>query len=110
MWPGASHLPDLEQHGLIGYLEHLIFSADVETWKPNKEIFQLGLAEFDLAPDEAAYVGDSMYFDIWGAQQAGMRGVWIEQPYPWLPDVQVTPDATIKTLPELLDVVDRWAS
>jgi putative hydrolase of the HAD superfamily len=109
MWPGASHLPDLELHGLIDYLECLIFSGDVEAWKPNKEIFQLGLSEFDLAPDEAVYVGDSMYFDIWGAQQAGMRGVWIEQPSPWLPDVKVTPDATIKTLPELLTIVDKWA-
>lgn len=108
MWPGTNHVPDLEQHGLIDYLECLIFSADVEVWKPNKEIFQLGLEKFDLLPNEAAYVGDSMYFDIFGAQQAGMRGVWIEQPSPWLPDVKVTPDATIKILPELLDVVDGW--
>jgi putative hydrolase of the HAD superfamily len=109
MWPGVIHLHDLEQQGLMPYLEHLVFSADVEAWKPNREIFELGLVALDLAPDEAAYVGDSMYFDVWGAQRAGMRGVWIEQPFTWLPDgVEVIPDATIKTLPELLDVVDDW--
>jgi HAD superfamily hydrolase (TIGR01549 family) len=109
VWPGSVHVEDLDRHGLIPYLEHLIFSADVEAWKPYPEVFQMSLAALDLAPDEAVYVGDSLYFDVYGAQQAGLRGVWIEQSHRWLPDgIEVTPDATIQTLPDLLNVLAGW--
>ena len=109
VWPGSVHVEDLARHGLTPYLEHLIFSADAEAWKPYPEVFQMGLAALDLTPDEAVYVGDSLYFDVLGAQQAGLRGVWIEQTQRWLPDgLEVTPDATIQTLPDLLDVLAGW--
>ncbi len=108
-WPGNTHLADLDRYGLTPYFEQLIFSADVEAWKPNPEVFQLALDAMGLEPEQAAYVGDSLYFDVWGAQQAGLRGVWIEQPDPWLPEgIEVTPDATVRELPELLDVARAW--
>ena len=69
----------------------------------------MALDAMGLEPEQAAYVGDSLYFDVWGAQQAGLRGVWIEQPDPWLPEgIEVTPDATVRELPELLDVARAW--
>ncbi|MBN2304482.1 MAG: HAD family hydrolase [Anaerolineae bacterium] len=109
VWPEAAHQYDLERHGLIEYFEHQFFSADVETWKPYNEIFQMALDALNLTPGEAIYIGDSLFFDVWGAQQAGMRGVWIEQEHRWLPDgMDITPDATIKTLPELLEVINGW--
>ncbi len=109
LWPGRHHRRDLDRYGLTQHLEHLVFSADVERWKPHSAVFSLSLDALDLQPDEAVYVGDSLYFDVWGAQQAGLRGVWIEQTHRWLPDgIEVTPDATIRRLPELLDHVDHW--
>lgn len=108
-WPGRYHIEDLERFALRPYFDHLVFSADVAAWKPGREIFALGLAGLELDASEAIYVGDSLYFDVWGAQQAGLRGVWIEQAHRWLPEgLQVTPDATIRTLPELIEVVQRW--
>ncbi|MBN1564745.1 MAG: HAD family hydrolase [Anaerolineae bacterium] len=112
VWPGSAHYDDLDRFGLLPYLAHLTFSADVEAWKPYAEIFQIGLAALDLTPDEAIYVGDSLYFDVWGAQQAGLRGVWIEQDHRWLPEGMaddVVPAATIKHLPDLLGVVEQWS-
>lgn len=109
VWPGTAHRADLERFGLIDYLEHLIFSADAEAWKPYRAVFQMALDVLGLQPDEAAYIGDSLFFDVWGAQQAGLRGVWIEQQHRWLPDgMEVTPDATLKTLPDLLAIVKGW--
>ena len=108
-WPGAFHRQDLDRYGVTPYLEHLVFSADVEAWKPHPAIFKLGLEALGLAPQEAVYVGDSLYFDVWGAQQAGLRGVWIEQPRHWLPEgIEVAPDATITGLPDLLPLVQGW--
>jgi len=109
IWPGSAHIADLGRFGLTPYLERLTFSGDAEAWKPFGEVFQLGLDALDLQPDQAIFVGDSLYFDVWGAQQAGMRGVWIEQPRAWLPEgMEVTPDATITALPDLLPLVDEW--
>ncbi|WP_119072347.1 HAD family hydrolase [Aggregatilinea lenta] len=110
-WPGSVHLQDLERFDLTPYFERLIFSSDAEAWKPNSGVFLQALDTLDLAPGEAAYVGDSLYFDVWGAQQAGLRSVWIEQPDPWLPEgIEVTPDATIRTLPELPAIARDWAT
>jgi HAD superfamily hydrolase (TIGR01493 family) len=109
LWPGSAHLDDLRRHGLIDYIDHPIFSADVEAWKPYQAVFQLGLDALNANPDETFFVGDALYHDIWGAQQAGLRAVWIEKPHFWLPDgLEVTPDATIRRLPELLDIASQW--
>lgn len=109
LWPGVYHRHDLDRYGLTRFLEHLTFSADVEAWKPQPDIFRHGLNALSLRPDEAAYVGDSLYFDVWGAQRAGLRGIWIEQARRWLPDgIEVTPDATIRRLPELLEIIESW--
>jgi putative hydrolase of the HAD superfamily len=109
IWPGSSHRQDLDRHGLTPYLDHQIFSADAGAWKPHRDVFDLGLNALAMRPEEAAFVGDSLYFDVWGAQQAGLRGVWIQQEVRWLPDgIEVTPDAIINNLPELLDMIERW--
>lgn len=109
LWEGRYHRGDLDRWGLTPYLEVLVFSADVEAWKPFPTVFQHALEALDLTPDEAVYVGDSLYFDVYGAQQAGLRGVWIQQERSDLPDgLQVTPDATIRHLPDLIPLVDRW--
>ena len=105
-WPGEFHRQDMERYGLISFFDHLIFSADEKAWKPHQEVFQRSLAALGLSPHEAVFVGDSLFFDVWGAQQAGLRGVWIEQDQRWQPaGMDIQPDATIRRLPELLDVV-----
>ncbi len=109
LWPGYAHTDDLDRYALTPYLEHMIFSADAYAWKPHKRVFQLGLDALGLDASEAVYVGDSLYFDVWGAQQAGLRAIWLEQKYRWLPDgIEVTPDATIQHLPELVDIISTW--
>jgi len=108
-WPSEVHLRDLATYGLSDYLEHCVFSAEVDAWKPDPRAFELARAGLDLAPEEAVYVGDSLFWDIWGAQRAGLRAVWIEQPSQVVPDgIEVTPDAAIIRLPELLDVLQGW--
>ncbi len=109
VWPGKFHLADLARWGLASYLEVALFSADESAWKPGAEIFNRALRALELQSGEAAYVGDSLYFDVYGAQQAGLKAVWVEnQEFTAPPSVSVTPDAVIRRLADLPDVIAPW--
>jgi putative hydrolase of the HAD superfamily len=62
-------------------------------------------------PARCVYVGDRPYEDVFGAQQAGMRAVFL--PHSDIPEsqqvpVDVRPDAVVHQLAELLPLVDAW--
>ncbi len=111
VWPGEYHRADLARWGLAPYLEADFFSADVAAWKPDPAVFRMALEALGLRPEEAIYVGDHPYADVWGAQQAGLRGVWLRS-REWagrdFGGLQITPDATLERLPDLLAMLDRW--
>lgn len=110
-WPARFFRPELARWGYLPHLEFTIFSCDPGVWKPDPVIFHLGLAALGLAAGETVYVGDSPYFDIHGAQNAGLRAVLIGgnhwESSAWL-EAPVEPDAAIEALPDLLAVVDGW--
>jgi HAD superfamily hydrolase (TIGR01509 family) len=110
MWPAAYHDADLARFGLLDAFEARFYSADEGVWKPSAEIFNRALSVLDLPPEAAAYVGDSKLFDVQGAKNAGMRGVWIENDdttASYADDVR--PDAIIRHLRELLPIVQTWS-
>ncbi|MDH7484687.1 MAG: HAD family hydrolase [Anaerolineae bacterium] len=64
--------------GLRGYFERVYDSKVVGTQKPDPRIFHLALADLGLRPEEAVYVGDAFYIDIWGANRAGVPAVHLD--------------------------------
>ena len=61
----------------------------------------------DVRPARAVFVGDRRYDDVFGAQSAGMRAVLV-RPGPENDDYDVSPDAEVIALSELVGVVDGW--
>jgi putative hydrolase of the HAD superfamily len=106
MWPGEYHRRELERHGLMPYLDHTVFSADVGVWKPQPGIYRLSLDALRVAANEAVFVGDMPEHDIIGAQGVGMRGVYKRND--GFPSGGVQPDATIPNLSDLLPLLERW--
>ena len=106
IWPAELHIEDLEELGLLHYLEHLTFSGEIGMWKPSRQIFLHTLDALGVAPEQAVFVGDSPREDIVGAHAAGMRAIWIRSREFPLGDVQ--PDAIIESLPELLPILEHW--
>ncbi|MBK9713730.1 MAG: HAD family hydrolase [Kouleothrix sp.] len=106
IWPAELHLEDLEEIGLLHYIERPIFSGELGIWKPSPQIFQHALDVLGATPAETVFVGDSPREDILGAQRVGMRAVWVRSREFPLGDVQ--PDGIIEALPELLPILDRW--
>jgi putative hydrolase of the HAD superfamily len=68
--------PEIRAVGLEGYFGAVVISADYGFRKPDRRLFQAALDHLALRPDEAVFVGNDMYRDIYGACQAGMKTVF----------------------------------
>ena len=77
-------LDSMVEHADIGDLLTDTISADeVETFKPAAEIYRHGAARTGTPIDQMAHV-TAGYFDVLGAQRAGMQGVWLNRKSrPW---------------------------
>lgn len=84
LWGGEPFYQDLATTGLLDYfaLPHIAISGDLGIRKPNPTIFEHVLKSLQVAPQEAAMIGDSLSADILGAQPLGITAIW--KPKPWL--------------------------
>ena len=108
-WPAAAHDPDLEHFGIIDLLPCRIYSCDFGWEKPDPRIFHAALDCLGLNPQETAFVGDFLQYDVAGAQAVGMKAIWkrIEGRPAGIDDHTIIPDATITRISELPAVLDR---
>jgi HAD superfamily hydrolase (TIGR01549 family) len=105
MWPGEIHSEGMARLGLIEFFDVLVFSSDVGLWKPNAPAFHYVADWLGVSPTEAAFVGDHLEADVLGAQNAGLRAVWITAVNAELGDAR--PDAVIYHLAELPAALDQ---
>lgn len=98
---------DLHAIGLAHYFEVSLAARLFGKAKPNPAIFLAACQALQIAPHEAAYVGDDPVCDVSGAQSAGLHAIWINrsgvEPDRVLPN-HVRPDAICTTLSEL----EQW--
>jgi HAD superfamily hydrolase (TIGR01549 family) len=101
---------DLHAIGLAHYFEVSYAARGFGKGKPEPEIFLAACEALQIAPHEAAYVGDDPLVDVAGAQNAGLHAVWINrsgvEPSQILPD-HVHPDAVCATFFELEQWLDE---
>jgi putative hydrolase of the HAD superfamily len=69
----------LDELGLREHFEIVIDSYLVGLEKPDRRIFELALHELNLEPEQAIYIGDIFYVDVWGANQAGVGAIHLDQ-------------------------------
>lgn len=63
----------------------VIDSHVVGVEKPDPRIFELALSALDLPADRCVYVGDTVYFDVSGARNAGILPLHFD-PFGLCPD------------------------
>ena len=102
----AYALPELRAVGLHEYFNPVIISGDYGFRKPDSRLFQKALGELQLRPDQAIYIGNDVYRDIFGARQLGIKTVLFHhtQDLTRLNDPQ--PDYIIRDFAELPRAVD----
>jgi len=96
-------LSSMVDHADIGDLIKDTVSADeVQTFKPDAELYRHAAARTGTPIDEIAHV-TAGYFDVYGAVNAGMQGVWVNRTDgPW-DGFAGEPDLEISSFHDLVD-------
>ena len=69
----------LQKFDLKKYFNYIVLSRDLSIRKPDPEIFNFTLQNLGVNSTQAVHVGDSLGDDIQGAQNLGMKTVWIKR-------------------------------
>lgn len=111
-WPADWHDEILRRDGVLDALHGAVWSSSLEWTKPHAEAFAAAIAAVGANdPRRCVFVGDRMYDDVHGAALLGMRTIFV--PHTAIPEgeqipVDVTPDAVVHRLADVLDVIDGW--
>ncbi|NEC88380.1 HAD family hydrolase [Streptomyces sp. SID12501] len=112
LWPADWHDEIFERDGVLGHVDATVYSSEVAWTKPHPDIFAAMVAKLGaVSAGACAFVGDRAFEDVYGAQQAGMRTILV--PHSSIPEQELgtrdaMPDAVVRTLKDVLTVVDDW--
>jgi putative hydrolase of the HAD superfamily len=96
---------ELHKVGLLDYFDPVVVSGDHGYRKPDRRLFQLALDGMGVAAEHALYVGNDMYRDVFGAQEAGMTTVMFDSGRGSSVHPDCVPDHTITDFRDLLKVL-----
>jgi len=100
----------MRRDGIEGFFEHWGVSEDLGIEKPDPRLFSHAITQVGVKPSTAVMVGDRLDYDIRPAKAVGMRTVWVlrgEAPDDPTPEQLAEPDAAVRTLDELPEVLER---
>ncbi|AVK84654.1 L-2-haloalkanoic acid dehalogenase [Lysinibacillus sp. B2A1] len=83
------------------YFDVIIISEWEGIKKPNPQIFNRALEKLDVSPHECIFMGDHPEYDVKGAQNVGMKGIWKKDIH-WN---SVEADAIVHDLSELPSII-----
>lgn len=69
----------LDYHRLVSLFETITYSQEVGFEKPAPEIFARALRRADCSAVDAVHVGNSIAYDVEGAQRSGLRAIWLNR-------------------------------
>ncbi len=98
-------LPDVQHEklvrtGLVDRFDVVIVSGELGFGKPDRRIYNETVRQLGVPANECVMVGDNLRRDVAGAQESGIRGVWISCGKD-LPDAAVTPFLVVESLADL---------
>jgi len=97
--------PLWERIALGPYFDAVTTSEEARSCKPHPGIYRHALGKAgDVAPEEVVFVGDSLEYDVVGANALGMTTVRINDP-PSQFEGGEDADYVIETIPEVLQIV-----
>jgi putative hydrolase of the HAD superfamily len=97
---------ELCEVGLLDLFAVRVISDHYGYRKPDARLFQAALAALQVPADRALYVGNDMYRDVFGAQQAGMQAAFFPTQYGAHEHAGVVPDYRLARFADLLEIVE----
>ena len=99
----------VENFGIRPHFDFVLTSAACFYRKPHARAFEIALARWNIPPEEAAMVGDSLQADIYGAKSLNMQTVWITRRAQFTADEEqrIHPDFSLPGLNELYTALEH---
>jgi putative hydrolase of the HAD superfamily len=113
IWPRAWHEGFFRRDGVLDLIDGDVYTSEVPWTKPSPHAFRAALDAVRASdPARCVYVGDRLFDDVYGAQNAGLRAIHV--PHSRIPAEQVghtegEPDAVVTRLADILGVVGKWS-
>jgi FMN phosphatase YigB (HAD superfamily) len=80
--PGTSLRQLLDNYGVLKFFDATVFSNEVMRRKPDRAIFDHASKLLEAKNEAIVHVGDNPEADFWGARNAGMRAILLDQAAP----------------------------
>ncbi len=100
-----THAEKIVALGIRDHFDAVLLPDEVGFAKPDVRVFRLACEWLGVAPTEAAMVGDNPFADVAGAKGAGLFAVWYNPDGCAFPSQTLRPDASVRALAEVVDVV-----
>lgn len=114
IWPREWHDGFFRRDGVLDLFHGTVYTSEIPWTKPSPLAFSTAMTAVGVTdPSRCVYVGDRLFDDVWGAQQAGLRAIHI--PHSAIPPEQHghtagTPDAVARRLMEIPGIIASWQS
>ena len=112
IWPRGFHEAIFDRDGVRELIHADVYTSEIPWTKPSPQAFGAAMEAVGVTdPARCVYVGDRLYDDIWGAQNAGMRAIHV--PHSTIPASQVghtegVPDAVARRVSDVHAIVTGW--
>ncbi|NVM55571.1 MAG: HAD family hydrolase [Candidatus Helarchaeota archaeon] len=100
----------MDSNNLTQYFDVIATSAQIGFCKPDKRTFEYVLNKIQSKPAHSIMVGDDLKNDIYGAQQIGMKAIYIKKNFEITPTegLNTSPDKAITDLMEIIPIINEW--
>jgi len=85
------------------WFDEIIVSGEYDLAKPDPRIFYIAMDKLDCGPEETVYIGNSLKYDVIGANNAGIPVIWKDNGEEEDQVEGARPTLIIKELSELLN-------
>jgi putative hydrolase of the HAD superfamily len=96
---------NLEAIGLSDLFDDVVSATSAGAAKPARQIFDIAVSAGGADHHETLHVGDHPEADVVGANEAGLRSVWVNRHGANWPDHLQRPDAIVRDIGELLSLL-----
>ena len=94
----------IKRFGLQPLFDSIVIEGEFGVGKPDRKVYEYSMEKLSANPQQTWMVGDNLYFDVGGAQDLGIWGIWVDWRRSGLPpDNDVTPDRIVQFISELID-------